>query len=146
LADTLGLPLVGVETLAALALGAGPASRTVALLPAGRNEVFAQLFTVNEDAATALDELVHARPTALFESMKIFDELLWAGDGDDFLHADELRRFAAERGLNWRVAASAEPLAASVGRMALAAWRAGAATDNLTRALYARGADIKLPV
>ncbi|PYS76242.1 MAG: tRNA (adenosine(37)-N6)-threonylcarbamoyltransferase complex dimerization subunit type 1 TsaB [Acidobacteria bacterium] len=42
LAVTLGKPLVGVPTLHALAHAARPAERLLALIPAGRGEVFAQ--------------------------------------------------------------------------------------------------------
>ena len=141
LADTLNLPLVGVETLGAVALAAGPAARAVALLPSGRNEVFAQSFAVDARGAEALDELRHARPALLFEQMQEFNNLTWAGDGSDFLHADALRQFAAERTLNWRIASDDAPLAVSVARSALKLWREGHTDDNLTRALYARGAD-----
>jgi tRNA threonylcarbamoyladenosine biosynthesis protein TsaB len=143
LADTLRLPLVGVGTLEALATAAGPAPRTVALLPAGRYEVFAQTFAVTADGpAQTLGELCHARPAQLFEAMQSHTDLLWAGDGDDFLHADALREFAAAHGLRWRVAPNHAPLAVSVARIALARWRRGETSTNLTRALYARGADV----
>ena len=142
LADTMALPLVGVASLEALALAAGPSARTVALLPAGRYDVFAQSFAVEGDAAQPLDELFHARPARLFEQLQGFSDILWAGDDDDFLHADELRPYAAEHGLRWRIAANREPLAVSVARVALRLWRAGAATDNLARALYVREAGI----
>lgn len=139
LADALNLPLVGVETLPALALAAGTADRTIALLASGRNEIFAQTFTVNNaGAVTAHDALHHAPPLRVFEQMRGLADLTWAGDGDDFLHADTLRQFAATHDLRWRVTAPDAPLAVSVGRLALSAWAAGAVSDNLTRALYAR--------
>jgi tRNA threonylcarbamoyladenosine biosynthesis protein TsaB len=141
LADTLNLPLVGVETLEAVALTAGPAGRVSALLPSGRNEVFAQLFTVDGRGAVALDALCHARPALLFEHMQEFNDLTWAGEGSDFLHADALRQFAAERKLNWRVASHDAPLAVSVALIALNLWRGGHTENDLTRALYVRGAD-----
>lgn len=141
LADALKLPLVGVKTLKAMAFAAGPAERAVALLPAGRNEVFAQSFAVSETDAQPLNEIQHARPAQLFEQMQGFNHLIWAGDGDDFLHADALRQFAAERGLQWRVAANDALLALSAARLALQSWEAGETSDNLTRALYLRGAD-----
>src|SRR5215212_8632457 len=57
LAATLGGPCAGVPTLQAVALAAGESRRSVALLPAGRGEVFAQLFSVMKDGfVTALDE------------------------------------------------------------------------------------------
>ena len=46
LTATLDRPCVGVPTLNAIAQGAGQSNTTVALLPAGRGEVFAQMFSV----------------------------------------------------------------------------------------------------
>jgi tRNA threonylcarbamoyladenosine biosynthesis protein TsaB len=144
LADTLALPLVGVSTLEALACAAGPSEGTVALLPAGRSEVFAQMFAVSEEAcAVPLNTLAHLRPAQLCGQMQEFNELLWAGDGAGFLHAEVVREFAAERGLRWRIAPDTGPLALGVGQIALRQWAAGATTDSLTRALYVREADIK---
>ena len=139
LADTLGLPLVGVSTLDALALAAGLSPHTVAVLPSGRNEIFAQSFSVTQaDAVTPLDELFHTPPSGLYAQMQSCRELIWAGEGTDFLHADTLRQFAAEHNLAWRIAANDAPLAISLGRLARRAWAEGAASDNLTRALYLR--------
>ena len=56
LAASLHQPCVGIPTLAAVAHAAGPSRATVALLPAGRGEVFAQMFSVADDGGvTALD-------------------------------------------------------------------------------------------
>src|SRR5882762_10221523 len=49
LSVTLGRPCLGVPTLRAVARAAGPSKATVALLPAGRGELFAQLFSVSFD-------------------------------------------------------------------------------------------------
>ena len=46
--STLARPIVGVPTLEAVARAGGPSKMTVALLPAGRGEVFAQSFRVEE--------------------------------------------------------------------------------------------------
>src|SRR5947207_1763330 len=48
LAATLDRPCAGVPTLQAIALAAGPSPGSIALLPAGRGEVFAQLFSVTD--------------------------------------------------------------------------------------------------
>ena len=144
LSDALGLPLVGVETLPALALHAGPSPRTVALLAAGRSEVFAQSFAVDEAGpATPLDELRHLPPARLFEQMQEFNPLLWAGDGATFLHSDALMQHANAHHLQWHIAANDAPLAVSVGCLAWALYRAGVVSHDLTRALYARSTDIK---
>ena len=49
LALVLAKPAVGVPTLHAIAYGARPAERVVALIPAGRGEVFAQLLSVSAE-------------------------------------------------------------------------------------------------
>ena len=59
-AVSLGRRCVGVSTLAAVSHAAGVAERVVALLPAGRGEVFAQMFSVRDDHVGPLDE--PARP------------------------------------------------------------------------------------
>jgi tRNA threonylcarbamoyladenosine biosynthesis protein TsaB len=63
LAATLGKPCAGVPTLYAIARAAGPSPATVALLPAGRGELFAQHFFVSDSGSvTALDEPAHLTP------------------------------------------------------------------------------------
>src|ERR1700752_4026778 len=57
LAATLARSCAAIPTLQAVALTAGTSEASVALLPAGRCEVFAQLFSVSADGVvTALDE------------------------------------------------------------------------------------------
>src|SRR4030081_2020973 len=48
LAASLNRPCVGIPTLQAVGHAAAPSSATVALLPAGRGEVFAQMFSVSK--------------------------------------------------------------------------------------------------
>src|SRR4029079_8498802 len=55
LAATLQKPCAGVPTLNAIAHSAGDSSATVALLPAGRGEVFAQMFSVSADHVIEVD-------------------------------------------------------------------------------------------
>ena len=49
LAATLNRPCIGVPTLQAVALSGGISASSVAILPAGRGEVFAQRFAVNSE-------------------------------------------------------------------------------------------------
>lgn len=67
-AATLHKPAVGVPTLHALAYAARPAARLVAMIPAGRGEVFAQLLAIDaEGRIEELEEAVHVAPSALIE-------------------------------------------------------------------------------
>src|ERR1041385_3715907 len=56
--------VIGVSTLAAVAHASKLEGNIVALLPAGRGEVFAQRFTVREGTATAVDNPQHLNPRA----------------------------------------------------------------------------------
>jgi len=71
---------VGVSTLAAIARAAGVSPRTVALLPAGRGELYAQMFTVSLERVEALDRPSHLNPSVLLEKYR-FENILWAGEG-----------------------------------------------------------------
>lgn len=143
-AATLGRPAVGVPTLRAVARAAceqgqarasrehadapddsetsAPArvatARVVAMLPAGRGEVFAQTFSVSDDSRIVeLDEAAHVAPPALVERVlrghpdASFDSgasvpgdsaglLVWAGGGAH-LHAELLRAAAESAGVRW---------------------------------------------
>jgi tRNA threonylcarbamoyladenosine biosynthesis protein TsaB len=82
LAATLNRPCAGINTLAAIALAAGISSRSVALLPAGRGEVFAQLFSVSKDGVvTPLDDAAHISPQKLLEKYGSLENVLWCGEG-----------------------------------------------------------------
>ena len=62
LAATLDRPTAGIPTLAAVALSGGVSAESVALLPAGRGEVFTQLFSVlRPDFVEALEKLGQER-------------------------------------------------------------------------------------
>jgi tRNA threonylcarbamoyladenosine biosynthesis protein TsaB len=82
LAATLSRPCLGIPTLEAIAHSAGPSERLVALLPAGRGEVFCQMFSVSTNGeVTALDEPAHLPPSKMIERYCHFDEPTWAGEG-----------------------------------------------------------------
>jgi tRNA A37 threonylcarbamoyladenosine modification protein TsaB len=55
----------GVSTLAAIAHASGIAGEVVALLPAGRGEVFAQRFATEQGSFEAIDAAAHLSPGAL---------------------------------------------------------------------------------
>lgn len=81
LAATLDRPCAGIPTLQAVALAAGESTHSVALLPAGRGEVFAQLFSVTKDGfVTALDQATHISPQRLIEKYGSIENVLWCGE------------------------------------------------------------------
>jgi tRNA threonylcarbamoyladenosine biosynthesis protein TsaB len=82
LAATLNRACAGIPTLEAVALAAGASLRSVALLPAGRGEVFAQLFSVAKDGVvTPLDDAAHISPQKLLERYGPLENVLWCGEG-----------------------------------------------------------------
>ena len=155
LAATLDRPSLGVPTLRAVAHAAGPSSVTVALLPAGRGEVFAQMFSVSADVILERDTAAHLSPAKLIERYGGLERVLWAGNGAhnerDFLaeQAEHLgRRFddvtnQGEGG--WRLAPSVENLAPHVAALALRDYEAGAVQSAQSlSAIYVRPSDPEL--
>ena len=81
LAVSLDRRCVGVSTLGAVSHAAGASEHTVALLPAGRGEVFAQMFAVHDDVVAPLDESAHISPQALVAKYGSYPQVTWAGEG-----------------------------------------------------------------
>ena len=81
LAMSMNKKCAGVSTLAAVAAAAGESDRVVALLPAGRGEVFAQMFAVRNGGVDPLDSATHIAPQSLAARYGEFQTLLWAGEG-----------------------------------------------------------------
>src|SRR5215813_605942 len=82
LAATLDKPCVGIPTLEAIARAGGASALTVALLPAGRGELFAQQFTVTADGTvTALDEPEHIDPGTVRLKYGTEPNVRWCGEG-----------------------------------------------------------------
>ena len=160
LALTTGKPAVGVPTLHAVAYGARPARRVVALIPAGRGEVFAQLLCVTaEGFVTEREPPTHLPPARLVESVAgLGGGVKWVGGGA--LKFQELIRQGAEAaGFDFKVSdAGADPasdewvlarvggaLAKSVAELALYACEGGGGRNasGLT-AIYVRPSDAEL--
>jgi tRNA threonylcarbamoyladenosine biosynthesis protein TsaB len=154
-----GKRCAGVSTLAAIAHAAGNSKHTVALLPAGRGELFAQLFSVDGRAVRALDSAAHLTANAILEKYGEAKELVWAGDGA-CLQAEALGAWARTRGISfgerkpdssskaqpgWSLAPLADQLAVSIAALALNAWDNGAtlSPDEL-RAVYVRASDAEI--
>jgi tRNA threonylcarbamoyladenosine biosynthesis protein TsaB len=152
-----GKRCVGVSTLAAIAHAAGASENTVALLPAGRGEVFAQLFSVDDGDVRALDGAMHITPKALLEKYGSVPRLMWAGDGAH-LHVEALRAWAEakqipfrdrraedSREAGWVLAPRCVELAVSIAALALKEYRNGntVSPDDL-RAVYVRPSDAEI--
>lgn len=147
-----------ISTLAAVAFQAGPSDRTVALLPAGRGEVFAQMFSVDDQDARAFDEARHLSPARLVESYGKHARVLWAGEGAR-AQLEMLKREAASRKMElanalpasngsypvWAVSPEVSGVSDAVARLAFGQWRSDAliAPENL-RANYVRLSDAEI--
>jgi len=144
LATTLARSCAAIPTLQAIALAGGAAKYSVTLLPAGRGEVFAQLFSVAvAGTVTALDEPSHIAPQKMFDKYGSLEKVLWCGAGA--IAQRELIENASA-GKEWRIAPQADNLARFVAALALRDFRAGklVAPDAL-QAIYVRPSDAELP-
>lgn len=144
LAATLDRPTAGVPTLHAVALAAGPSPRTVALLPAGRGEVFAQLFSVTKEGlVTELDKATHISPSKLLEKYGSLESVLWCGPGA-IANKALLENSASPEG---RLAPAVANLATYVGRLAVMKFREQQLVDpDALQAMYVRPSDAELKV
>lgn len=102
-ASTLHRPVVGVPTLHAIAAACGKTPRVLAVLPAGRGEVFAQWLSVDgEQNIRELNQPFHVSPAALLENARQWGgHLKWAGPGAH-MHAKLICEFAQHKGIIWR--------------------------------------------
>lgn len=106
LAASLQRPCVGIPTLQAVAHAARASRATVALLPAGRGEVFAQMFSVfNDGTVIELDAPAHLSPQRMVERYAALKNLTWAGSGAH-LQRDFLQRYAQQNEIVFAVDAS----------------------------------------
>jgi tRNA threonylcarbamoyladenosine biosynthesis protein TsaB len=120
-----GRKCAGISTLAAIALAAGKSELTVSVLPAGRGEVFAQSFSVQDSAAIKLDEAQHLKPQALCDRFGEQRQILWAGEGAH-VHAELLRERARAKGIlfgnptaGWSLAEACNELAGAIAVLAM---------------------------
>jgi tRNA threonylcarbamoyladenosine biosynthesis protein TsaB len=163
-AATLGRSCLGVPTLYAVAHAAGPSERTLALLPAGRGEVYAQLLTVKPGGEVVpLDAPTHLTPHKLLLKVKEEPMLTWAGEGAH-IHLEAIKAQALSEGIlsrdesqdgkgvlpgngpQWTLAPAQTALATSVAELALLRIRSSAAieTPEQLRAIYVRPSDAEL--
>ena len=162
LANTMNRACIGVPTLDATALAAGPSECTVALFPAGRGEVFSQMFSVSEEGrVTALDVPDHISPANALEKYAKEHNIIWAGPGTH-IHLDLIRQTASMAGYQlfevtgeidrvsadgWKIAQPTQNLAQHVGSLALSEF---SSKENHTpfelRAIYVRPSDAEMKV
>ncbi|HEY2961124.1 MAG TPA: tRNA (adenosine(37)-N6)-threonylcarbamoyltransferase complex dimerization subunit type 1 TsaB [Pyrinomonadaceae bacterium] len=145
LAATLDCPCAAIPTLHTVALAGGASEASVALLPAGRGEVFAQLFSVvNDGAVTSLDEASHIAPKKMFDKYGSLESVLWCGEGA--IAQRELIE-SSGAGKHWRIAPQTRNLARYVAALALRRLRDEelVAPDAL-QAIYVRPSDAELKV
>ena len=142
LAATLERPCAGVPTLHAVALSAGASERSVALLPAGRGEVFAQLLSVTKEGlVTELDKATHISPQRLLEKYGSFESVVWCGEGAI------ANRALLETKPGWRIAPLSPNLAVHVASLALMRFRDNKLVHpDALQAIYVRPSDAELKV
>jgi tRNA threonylcarbamoyladenosine biosynthesis protein TsaB len=142
LAATLGRPCVGIPTLHAIAHAAGPSSGTVALLPAGRGEVFVQLLSVSlQGVVTELDTAAHLSPQKMLDKYGAIENLSWAGPAAE-MYRDLLGNYEEDRQRAWILAPGAPNLAKHVAAFALHKFRRhDTLSPHSLRAIYGRPSD-----
>ena len=161
LALTLGKPVVGVPTLHAVAYAARPARRVVALIPAGRGEVFSQLLCVNADGVvTEIEDPTHMPPALLLEKVtRLGGGVKWVGGGA-LKYVEQIRQAAEAAGLDfvstdgggvepedgaWVLSANVEALAETVALLGRARFEGGGVWDAASLgAVYVRPSDAEL--
>lgn len=159
LAATLRISCVGIPTLQTVAHAAGPATATVALLPAGRGELFLQLLSVSPDGSVIpLDEPAHLSPLNVLEKYGPLRTLRWSGPGAH-MYRDLLESYAREKGIDfddesppetelsqgWRLAPAQENLGQHVAALALQKYESNEVGDPLSlSAIYVRPSDAEL--
>ena len=159
LAATLGKPSVGIPTLEAVARAGGASALTVALLPAGRGELFAQKFTVTTDGiVTALDNPGHIDPETVRLKYGTEPNVHWCGEGAH-AHRDEISLWAEQNGFSfnelraantesqtgWTLAPQEFQLAGHIAALAQVRLLRNETVDpNSLTALYVRPSDAEL--
>ncbi|MEP6718856.1 MAG: tRNA (adenosine(37)-N6)-threonylcarbamoyltransferase complex dimerization subunit type 1 TsaB [bacterium] len=158
LAATLHRPCAGVPTLNAVAHSAGTSNASVALLPAGRGEVFAQMFSVAGDEVVELDSATHLSPQRLIERYGGFPSVVWAGPAVD-VHRALLQERAEQYHVKfvthsagsdiaqncWRLAPPTRNLAQDVSALALRLFSLGQLQDaESLKAIYVRPSDAEI--
>ncbi|HVG30323.1 MAG TPA: tRNA (adenosine(37)-N6)-threonylcarbamoyltransferase complex dimerization subunit type 1 TsaB [Pyrinomonadaceae bacterium] len=157
-------PVAPIPTLHAVAASAGASALTIAAIPAGRGEIFAQTLAVREDGRVSeLSTPRHVSPTSLITHALASGGLVkWAGGGAR-AHAALIGEAAAGAGIAlaaggahsqmrregggrvWELAAEVEDYAAEIIALSLISYRDGGTVGaGELRALYVRLSDAEL--
>ena len=159
LAVNTGKQCVGVSTLTAIAHATGKSHGSiVSLLPAGRGEVFVQMFSAGENTIEPQDNASHISPARLMEKYGHLSNLIWAGEGAH-AHTDLLRSWAQAHGIEfingdvvpnrermWQLVPVCGELAVSVALLGLSEYRrSNTVTPDKLRATYVRPSDAEIP-
>jgi tRNA threonylcarbamoyladenosine biosynthesis protein TsaB len=145
--------VVGVSTLAAVANASALQGAVVSLLPAGRGEVFAQLFSVTGNGVMAKDEPAHLSPAETIARYGNISGVQFAGEGApklcDYLReaahqsAPEESRARIIKSLD--AARSSVALAGSIAALALKDYLEGKAVKpESLHAVYVRPSDAEI--
>jgi tRNA threonylcarbamoyladenosine biosynthesis protein TsaB len=156
-AATLNRKCIGVSTLEALAHAAGSSSHTVAMLPAGRGEVFAQSLSIDSNNhVKALNSPVHIPPSHLLQQIDAnTNRLLFVGEGAE-LNLELIKDRAKELGIEfnadptasissngWTIASPKHTLASSIAAIAWTNFKDANGPEEL-HAIYVRPSDAEL--
>jgi tRNA threonylcarbamoyl adenosine modification protein YeaZ len=163
-AATTNLRAAGVPTLHAVACAAGPSACTIAAIPAGRGELFAQFLRIGADGnVEELTAPAHIKPASLVEQARDFSaDAKWVGGGA-VAHKDSIHEAAERAGYGWReltpleaheerahapgwsLIAPFDSYAEQIARLGLLDWGKGTTVDaGSLRALYVRPSDAEL--
>ena len=137
-ATHLSKEVIGVPTLAAVAHASKVTGNIVALLPAGRGEVFAQRFTVRDGVLTMLDDPQHLSPDRLIEKYAGLDALTFAGEG-----VQMIEKFGTPN--SWTLCRESPSLAPSIAVLGFRAYTEGeSVTPENLHAVYVRASDAEI--
>lgn len=161
-ASTLGRGVYAVPTLHAVAAAATRNNpQVIAMIPAGRGEVFAQVLSVAGDGSVVeLEAPAHVSPAALLaRAAGLSGRVVWCGRGME-AHAEEIYETARAHGIEcveadedvageahhgWVLERAGNSLAAVIVGMTLRAWRHGRVPGiESVRPRYVRAAAAEL--
>jgi tRNA threonylcarbamoyladenosine biosynthesis protein TsaB len=132
--------VVGVATLAAVAHASGATGGVVSLLPAGRGEVFAQRFSIDDGEVNTIDDPQHLSPTAVAEKYAGLAPLTFAGEG-----VRMFEKVGTNSDAILPTAPVMTPLASSVAVLGFETYRRGEAmTPDDLHAVYVRASDAEI--
>ena len=142
-------PVIGVSTLAAIAHASRITGAVVAILPAGRGEVFAQMFSISDDHVHAEDDAGHLSPREAIERYGDRTDVHWAGEGlskiQEYISDVAMRGVDIIEPRRFRSLDSDNVLAVSVIALALDNYRLGKTLrPEELHAVYVRPSDAEI--